>query len=91
MGLSRLQAWFEKQKDCLLQKLCFQSSRVDPFLSFKRSAVGCVFLLVYIDDIIITSDSSSALNEVVHCLNQHFSLKDLGELGYFLGLEIACN
>ncbi|XP_061357895.1 uncharacterized mitochondrial protein AtMg00810-like [Gastrolobium bilobum] len=46
-----------------------------------------IFVLVYVDDILITGSSSSAIMLLIQSLNQAFSLKDLGQLHYFLGIE----
>ena len=47
-----------------------------------------LYLLVYIDDIIITGDDEHAVDLLVQNLAKRFSLKDLGSLTYFLGVEI---
>ncbi|KAF7835572.1 Copia protein [Senna tora] len=47
-----------------------------------------VFILVYVDDILITGNDSSYLKEFVRRLNSTFALKDLGSLYYFLGFEV---
>ena len=44
-------------------------------------------LLLYVDDIIITSNNSSLLDNFICKLNSEFATKDLGPLNYFLGLE----
>lgn len=46
-------------------------------------------LLVYVDDIIITGSSSEEIGHIKHVLNQQFHLKDVGQLKYYFGLEIA--
>lgn len=79
-----LKALFEKLRDFLIQQLQFQSSKVDLSLFFKKVLSSCVF-------IIVTGDDCSKLEKVIQCLNEKFSLKDLGELSYFLGLEIHCH
>jgi hypothetical protein len=47
-----------------------------------------IFLLIYVDDIIITSSSSSAIDALLCDLKADFTLKDLGNLHYFLGIEV---
>jgi hypothetical protein len=47
-----------------------------------------IFLLVYVDDIIIAS-SSSVTAQLVNALKDDFALKDLGPLRYFLGIEVS--
>jgi hypothetical protein len=45
-------------------------------------------LLVYVDDIIITSSSLAAIEALLADLRSDFALKDLGSLNYFLGIEV---
>lgn len=45
--------------------------------------------MVYVDDIIVLSSSSSAVDRLVSGLRQQFAIKDLGVLHYFLGVEVA--
>ena len=46
-------------------------------------------LLLCVDDMIITSDNLSGIQELKDFLSQQFGMKDLGYLSYFLGLEIT--
>ncbi|XP_062114749.1 uncharacterized mitochondrial protein AtMg00810-like [Humulus lupulus] len=46
-----------------------------------------IFVLIYVDDIIVTGNNVAELNDFIVRLNKHFSLKDLGALHYFLGIE----
>jgi histone deacetylase 1/2 len=48
-----------------------------------------MFLLIYDDDIIVTSSSDSAISALLHHLSSDFALKDLGDLHYFLGIEVC--
>ncbi|XP_060972548.1 uncharacterized mitochondrial protein AtMg00810-like [Cannabis sativa] len=45
-------------------------------------------VLIYVDDIIITGNDSKELMLFITKLNTAFALKDLGELHYFLGIEV---
>jgi hypothetical protein len=42
----------------------------------------------YVDDIIVASSSQAATNALLMDLHQEFALKDLGDLSYFLGIEV---
>jgi hypothetical protein len=48
-----------------------------------------MYLLVYVDDIILISSSTSAADALVCALGTDFAVKDLGKLYFFLGLEVA--
>ena len=43
---------------------------------------------MYVDDVLITGSSKSAITDLVGTLNKTFALKDLGQLHYFLGVEV---
>ena len=45
--------------------------------------------MVYVDDIILTRDNSEELSELKKVLAREFEVKDLGQMRYFLGMEVA--
>lgn len=45
-------------------------------------------MLIYVDAIIVTSNSSEAVSALLVDLRKEFALKDLGDLSYFLGIEV---
>ena len=47
-----------------------------------------MYLLLYVDDIIITGNNSLAISDIISQLSTAFELKDLGPLRYFLGFQI---
>ena len=48
-----------------------------------------IYLIVYVDDIVITSNDQDGIKRLKQHLFSHFQTKDLGKLKYFLGIEIA--
>ena len=80
--------WYSKFSQALIQ-FGFKHSRSDYSLFTKRSSPSFVALLVYVDDIVITSPSIAEIDELKLFLHSQFKLKDFGVLKYFLGLEIA--
>lgn len=48
-----------------------------------------VHLLVYVDDLIISESNEHMTDELKGVLKQHFKLKNLRKLKYFLRFEIA--
>ena len=48
-----------------------------------------VILIAYADDVILTGDNIMELEKLKGLLAKEFQIKDLGQLGYFLGMEVA--
>ncbi|GKV38309.1 hypothetical protein SLEP1_g46233 [Rubroshorea leprosula] len=70
----------------------FQMDVKNAFLNalfIHKTTWGMVLLLVYVDDMIITGDDITCVEELKQSLNQKFEMKDLGVLSYFLGLEVT--
>ncbi|XP_058726224.1 uncharacterized mitochondrial protein AtMg00810-like [Vicia villosa] len=72
----------------LIQK-GFHQSIFDYILFTFKSNHTTIFVLVYIDDIIITGNNEDAISDIKKFLAQAFSIKDLGNLSYFLGIEVS--
>ncbi|KAK6144629.1 hypothetical protein DH2020_021449 [Rehmannia glutinosa] len=79
-------AWFSRLSHYLLQ-LGFISAKSDTSLFFKNDTSGMVFLLIYVDDIILTGTTLDAIQSVAASLHSQFALKDLGDLSFFLGIQ----
>jgi histone deacetylase 1/2 len=45
-------------------------------------------MLVYVDDIIVASSSQDAVDALLRDLEKEFAIKDLGDLHYFLGIQV---
>ena len=80
-------AWFSKLSSTLIS-LGFICSKADHSLFIYRSKARLILLLVYADDVVLTGNDSSFIAHLITRLNKEFSLKDLGNLHYFLGLEV---
>uniref|UniRef100_A0A2N9J0D9 Integrase catalytic domain-containing protein n=1 Tax=Fagus sylvatica TaxID=28930 RepID=A0A2N9J0D9_FAGSY len=81
-------AWFESFTTQLLH-LGFIASSADSSLFIYKDNQVIAYLLLYVDDIVLTSNTPSFLDHLIHQLNSIFDLKDLGSLHYFLGLQIT--
>lgn len=67
----------------------FVQSKSDYSLFTRGTGTYFVALLVYVDDILLTGPSVSHIDSVKVLLKSLFLLKDLGNVKYFLGLELA--
>jgi len=81
-------AWFAKFSSTI-SHLGYMASHYDSALFLRRTDKGTILLLLYVDDMIITGDDLSGIQELKGFLSQQFEMKDLGHLSYFLGLEIT--
>lgn len=65
-----------------------------PFTALNRpqehglTSLTLSYVLMYVDDILITGSSKEAITFLVDKLNMDFALKDLGNLSYFLGIQV---
>ena len=50
-----------------------------------------MYVLVYVDDILLTGNDYNLVQKTVFDLNTQFALKALGSLKYFLGFEVTRN
>ena len=82
------QAWFAKFSSTIF-RLGYTASPYDSALFICCTDKGTILLLLYVDDMIITGDDLSGIQELKDFLSQQFEMKDLGHLSYFLGLEIT--
>jgi histone deacetylase 1/2 len=81
-------AWYAR----LSTKLCdlgFKASNSDTSLFIYSKNGVTIFMLIYVDDIIVTSSSQEAVTTLLKDLRSDSALKDLGELNFFLGIEVA--
>lgn len=49
------------------------------------------YLLLYVDDIILTASSQQLVNKIIQALSSEFEMTDLGHLNYFLGIAVKRN
>ncbi|RVW97215.1 Retrovirus-related Pol polyprotein from transposon RE1 [Vitis vinifera] len=65
-------------------------STADHSVFYHHNSSGqCIYLVVYVDDIVITGSDQNGIQKLKQHLFTHFQTKDLGKLKYFLGIEIA--
>jgi hypothetical protein len=54
----------------------------------KKTDHGIVVIVIYVNDLIITGDNDADISDLKKLLKFKFEMKDLGELRYFLGIEV---
>lgn len=78
-------AWYTELKTYLIAA-GFENSLADTSVFIYHHNHDSVYVLVYVDDILITGPSA-LVDNFIASLAARFSLKDQGELSYFLGIE----
>ena len=81
-------AWFDRFRKVMIQ-LGYKQSNGDHTLFYKRNAGKLTILIVYVDDIVITGDDDMGIYNLKKWLTKEFEVKDLGQLRYFLGIEVS--
>jgi histone deacetylase 1/2 len=71
-----------------LQSLDFCASKTDTSLFFYNKGGVIIFMLIYVNDIVVASSSEKVVDALLCDLGLDFALKDLGDLLYFLDIEV---
>ncbi|GJW69581.1 retrotransposon protein, putative, ty1-copia subclass [Tanacetum coccineum] len=87
-GLKQASRQWNKRFDEEIKKFGFTQNRDEPCVYRKASGSNVVFLILYVDDILIMGNNIPRLKEVKDYLGKCFSMKDLGEAAYILGIKI---
>jgi hypothetical protein len=74
-----------------LQTLGFLEAKSDTSLFIYRWNSSTAYLLLYVDDIVLTASSASLLRQLLTALQASFPMKDLGPLQHFLGIVVTCS
>lgn len=69
----------------------FVVSLADTSMFVSKTYSHITIFLVYVDDIIVTGSSLQLIQRYVFDLDHHFALKDMGDLSYFLGIQVVQN
>ncbi|GKA21721.1 ribonuclease H-like domain-containing protein [Tanacetum coccineum] len=70
---------------CRLQRSLYGLKQAPP----ARQVSQVSYLLLYVDDIILTASSTALLQQLINSLHREFDMTDLGALNYFLGISVV--
>lgn len=80
--------WYSKLSSFLIS-IGYSQSHDDHSPYVKAISHSFIALLVYVNDIILTGDSMDEIQFVKHQLDHKFKIKNVGQLSFFFGFEIA--
>lgn len=80
-------AWYQELRNYLVS-LGFVNSLADVSLFILKHGSTLIYVLVYVDDIIVTGNNHKLLQQTLDAFASRFSIKDPEDIHYFLGLEV---
>ncbi|GJU12323.1 uncharacterized mitochondrial protein-like protein [Tanacetum coccineum] len=80
-------AWYEALSTYLLEN-GFQRGQIDKTLFIKRDQGDVLIVQVYVDDIIFRSTKKKLCTEFEKMMHKKFQMSSMGELTFFLGLQV---
>ncbi|GKE21158.1 putative ribonuclease H-like domain-containing protein [Tanacetum coccineum] len=83
-----LRAWYETLSTYLLDNR-FQRGQIDKTLFIKRIKSDILLVQVYVDDIIFGSTKKGLCTEFEKLMHTKFQISSMGELTFFLGLQVS--
>jgi hypothetical protein len=88
-GLRQAPRTWNKRLTKELEGLAFTQSDADPSLFIYAGKDGPVYILVYVDDLLIAAKDINTVAHVKSMLMTAFEARDLGDATYFLGMTIS--
>ncbi|GJV35802.1 reverse transcriptase domain-containing protein [Tanacetum coccineum] len=80
-------AWYETLSSFLLEN-GFRRGTIDKTLFIKKNKGDIMLVQIYVDDIIFGSTKQSMCTEFEDCMHKRFQMSSMGELTFFLGLQV---
>ena len=87
-GLKQASRQWYLKFDSTIRKFGFKENVEDNCVYAKFKNGKFIFLVLYVDDILLASSDVSLLLETKKFLSSNFDMKDLGEASFVLGIEI---
>ena len=79
-------AWYQELRSYIMTAWFLNSTADTSLFTYHRGS-DIIYVLVYVDDMVITGNNNRVIDAFIAAISTRFSLKDLGELSYFLGIE----
>ena len=79
--------WYHKFHQVILS-FGFEMNVVDDCVYHKFTGSKCIFLVLYVDDILLATNDIGLLHETKRFLSKYFEMKDLGDASFVLGIQI---
>ncbi|GJZ51090.1 copia protein [Tanacetum coccineum] len=85
-----LRAWYDMLSSFLISQQ-FTKGAVDPTLFTRHNGNNILLVQIYVDDIIFASTNTAMCNEYANSMTNKFKMSMMGQMSFFLGLQISQN
>ncbi len=90
-GLKQCPRAWNQKLDAFIKSIEFMKSESNPSVYVAQVGDLKFFIVVYVDNLILVCNEQNKHLQIKEELNQKFEMKDLGELHFFLGMEVERN
>jgi hypothetical protein len=80
-------AWFHRFT-AYITSIGFTASKSDSSLFILHHGASIAYLLLYVNDIILTANTTTLLHSIIKSLQSEFAMSDLGDIHHFLGINV---
>uniref|UniRef100_A0AAV1U852 Reverse transcriptase Ty1/copia-type domain-containing protein n=1 Tax=Peronospora matthiolae TaxID=2874970 RepID=A0AAV1U852_9STRA len=87
-GLKQSPRMWNQTIDGFMITMGFNKCELEHFIYIKRDDQDMILVVLYVDDLILSSSNNDILKSTKMALSTRFEMTGLGELSYFLGMEI---
>jgi hypothetical protein len=88
-GLKQAPRAWHQRFSSFVQRSGFTASALDTSLFVYKKGTNIAYLLLYVDDIILTASTTHLLRRLTELLHSEFAMTDLGDLHHFLGISVT--
>lgn len=88
-GLKQASRCWNQKFDNVLKSFGLKQSKIDPCIYYYVEGEIRMYLSIYVDDILIFSNSAEMKHNIKKFLMSHYKMKDLGPACYILGMKIT--
>jgi Reverse transcriptase (RNA-dependent DNA polymerase) len=81
--------WFDRFRKTMVD-MVYQQINADHTVFYRQHGGHTIILAVYVDDMFVTGNDEKEIAQLNVRLDKEFEVKDLGQLKYFLGIEVVC-
>jgi len=85
-GLDKILVWNKFHQ--VILSFGFEMNLIDDCVYHKFSGSKYIFLVLYVDDILLATNDIGMLHETKIFLSRNFEMKDLGDTSFLLGIQI---